>query len=48
MLHTCILGLFIVRYPDLMLEPEAKQLYFEWLSEECEPLKKIEVCKHTL
>lgn len=39
-IHT---GLFSVRYPELMLEPEAKQLYFDWLSEECEPVKKIEV-----
>lgn len=40
---TCILGLFTVRYPEMMLKPELKKLYFDWLSRDSEPSQKIQV-----
>lgn len=36
-------GFFCVRYPELMLEKESKQLYHEWLTKDCHSKKKCQV-----
>ena len=44
--HLCsfIPGFFCIRYPELMLEMEAKQVYQEWLTKDCSSKKKCQVC----
>ena len=37
------LGLFTIRFPEMMLKPEAKKLYSDWLAHDCEPVNKIQV-----
>ena len=32
-----------MRYPELMLEKESKQLYHEWLTKDCHSKKKCQV-----
>ena len=36
-------GLLTIRYPEMMLKPEVKKLYFEWLARDSDPAKKMQV-----
>lgn len=40
------LGFFCIRYPELMLEKEAKQFYQDWLTKDCSSKKKCQVLRN--
>ncbi len=42
-LFACSVGLMTIRYPEMMLKPEVKKLYFEWLARDSDPSKKMQV-----
>ncbi len=42
-LFACSVGLMSIRYPEMMLKPEVKKLYFEWLARDSDPSKKMQV-----
>ncbi|XP_064386068.1 nipped-B-like protein isoform X2 [Halichondria panicea] len=42
------LGLLTIRYPEMMLKPEVKKLYFEWLARDSDPAKKMQVLRNIL
>ena len=42
--YTPTSGLFCIRYPEMMLQGEIRELINNWLTKDCAPTKKIEVC----
>ena len=45
---VCVfVGLFCIRYPEMMLQTEMRELITEWLTKDCASTKKIEVRMET-
>lgn len=41
-----LVGLFCIRYPEMMLEGDMRDMIFQWLTKDCAATKKIEVHMH--